>query len=82
MGKSQRTKGYSAEREVVNIAKEWGCNAKRSPCSIYPDVVIDGKKVSVKRRKNGMLWAYDELKKHDYILFRADHEKWLKISFW
>jgi len=82
-GKSARTKGFSAEREIVNLAKAASCEAKRTPCSLPPDIVINGRPVSAKRRANGMAWAYKELDAgHDYLLFRADNRKWLKISYW
>jgi hypothetical protein len=81
-GNSPRRKGYNAEREVVNICKAHGIEARRTPSSKYPDCWIDDKPVSVKRRKNGLKWAYEELQKHDYILFRADTNKWLRISYW
>ena len=84
-GKSARTKGFSAEREIVNICKSYGIPCKRSVASVYPDLVMNGRPVSVKRRKNGMKWAYDELNEpqpHDFVLFRSDRQKWLKISYW
>jgi len=82
VGKSQRRKGHNAEREVVRLAEGQGLIARRSWASQKPDVVIQGKPVSVKRRRNGMRWAYEELKDHDYVLFRADGKPWLKISKW
>ena len=82
-GKSPRNKGFSAEREIVNIAKAAGCEAKRTPCSLPPDIVINGRQISAKRRANGMEWAYKELDSgHDSVLFRADHKKWLEIRYW
>jgi len=81
-GRRSRNKGMNAEREVVNIAKEAGHEAKRSTCSFGVDIVIDSQDVSVKRRANGMDWAYRELETHDYVLFRADNKQWLKIKIW
>jgi hypothetical protein len=42
----------------------------------------DARPVSVKRRKNGLAWAYKELETHDFVLFRADRQPWLKIKKW
>lgn len=81
-GNSPRRKGYSAEREVVTIARNAGRVAIRTPTSKYPDVRLDNRPVSVKRRKNGMEWAYTELQRHDYVLFRSDNHGWLKIMPW
>ena len=84
-GRSPRRKGFEAEREVCRIANSWYLEAKRTIASQYPDVTIEGRPVSVKRRKNGMEWAYKELDEpnpHDYVLFRSDRHGWLKISKW
>ena len=84
-GKSPRAKGFSFEREVVNIAKDAGIDAVRSVASVYPDVKLNGRAVSCKRRKNGLEWAYKELESpepHDFVLFRADRKPILKISYW
>ena len=81
-GNSPRIKGYSAEREAVNIAKAAGHEAKRTPTSKYPDLWLDNRPVSIKRRKNGLAWAYKELETHDYVLFRSDNHQWLKIKKW
>jgi len=81
-GNPPRNKGYSYEREVVNIAKDAGHKAQRTPTSKYPDVRIDNEPVSCKRRKNGMEWAYKELETHSYVLFRADNKPSLKIKLW
>jgi len=84
-GKSPRTKGFDFEREVVNIAKAAGIDAKRSVASVYPDVKLNGRAVSCKRRKTGLEWAYRELEEpepHEFVLFRADRKPILKISYW
>ena len=42
MGRSQRTKGANAEREVVHIMTEYGIEAKRGQCFNHePDIVAD-----------------------------------------
>ena len=81
MGKSQRTKGFGAERELVNIFKSQGIPAKRSTCSFGADIELEnGTRISVKRRANGMKWAYDELELYDRVYFRADRKDWLVIK--
>ena len=86
MGKSQRDKGYRGEHEVVLLCQEAGIPVKRNFMSGMfsgsVDVEINYRPVSVKRRANGMDWAYKELQKTDYVLFRADNKKWLKIEEW
>lgn len=87
MGKKSRDKGYRGENEAVNIAKSAGCDARRNFMSGMfdpdgTDLLINGQKVSVKRRANGMEWAYKELAFNDYVLFRADNKEWLKIKLW
>ena len=86
MGKASRDKGYRGENEVVNICKSQGIPCKRNfmsgMFSNSVDVEINCRPVSVKRRANGMDWAYKELEKCDYVLFRADNKKWIKIELW
>ena len=81
-GKSPRTKGFSFERECVRMAKEYGHEAKRTPCSRYPDLWIDNRPVSCKRRKAKFGWMYKELEDHEYILCRDDNQVILKIKKW
>jgi len=87
MGKSQRDKGYRGEHEAQQIAEAAGLPVKRHFMSGMfqadsADLEINCRPVSVKRRANGMGWAYKELTKCDYVLFRADHKEWLKIERW
>ena len=81
-GKMSRNKGHDFEREIVNIARSHGKEAKRSTCSFGVDVTLNGQKVSCKRRAKGLAWAYAELETHDYILFRADRKPILQIKLW
>ena len=86
-GKSARTKGFQFERDCIIALKNHGIpNCKRTSCSFYPDLWVNGSPVSCKRRKTGLKWAYDELisndKPHDYVLFKADRLPVLKISLW
>ena len=87
MGMKSRRKGYVAENEICNICKSQGIPVKRSFMSGMfeadgHDLEINCRPVSVKRRANGLAWAYSELEKVDYILFRSDRGKWLKIEKW
>lgn len=87
MGKKSRDKGYRAEHEIVLICEGQGIPVKRSFMSGMfeedgHDLEINCRPVSVKRRANGMEWAYKELAKCDYVLFRADNREWLKIEKW
>jgi len=87
MGKSQRDKGYRGENECRHIAEAAGLSVKRSFMSGMfeadgHDLEINCRPVSVKRRANGMDWAYKELEKNDYVLFRADNKGWLRIERW
>jgi len=81
-GNPPRQKGYSFEREVVNICKDSGIPATRTPMSKYPDVWINGRPVSCKRRKAIPKWIERELEKHDYILLRGDRGKIVRIGYW
>lgn len=87
MGKASRDKGYRAEHEIVLICEQNLIPVKRSFMSGMfekdgHDLEINCRPVSVKRRKNGMDMFYKELEKNDYVLFRADNKKWLKVELW
>ena len=97
MGKPSRDKGYRGEHEAKSIAEAAGRSVKRAWMSGMfeqdgADLEIDFHRVSVKRRGNGLKWAYDELARMNdierradgkpYILFRSDNQKWLKIEEW
>lgn len=81
-GNSPRRKGHGAEREVCKIARDYAYKAERTPGSKYPDVRLNDRPVSVKRRKSGLEWIYTELETHDYVLYRIDNKRWLKFSYW
>lgn len=81
-GKAPRDKGNRGEWELVRICESHGLSCKRTPCSKKPDLTVEGRPVSVKRRANGMEWAYRDLEDHDYILFRTDRRGWLQIRLW
>jgi hypothetical protein len=87
MGMKSRRKGYNGELEVKHICESAGVPVKRSFMSgLFEadghDLEINCRPVSVKRRANGMDWAYQELEKCDYVLFRADNKPWLKVQKW
>jgi Holliday junction resolvase len=88
MGKSQRTKGAAGERELVNILKAAGYEAKRVPLSgaswIKDDVITDLIKpdcrIEVKRRQNGFKQIYGWLGDGaDILAIRADRKEWLIV---
>jgi hypothetical protein len=85
-GRKSRDKGYRAEHEIDTICKSNGIPCKRNFMSGMfdkgVDLEINCRSVSVKRRANGMEWAYKELERNDYVLFRADNKPWLKIERW
>ena len=81
-GNPPRVKGYQFERDCVNHCKANGIEAKRTPCSKYPDLWINHRPVSCKRRKRLPKWIFEELARHDYILAREDRGKIIKISYW
>lgn len=81
MGKSQRTKGISAEREFAHLI-----NGKRVPLSgaqngYTNDVIGLGIEWEVKRRKNGFKTIYDvledERERPDAMAFRVDRKDWI-----
>ena len=88
-GKSAKRKGYSGEREVVQLLEKFGIEAERVPLSgslkgkLSGDVdcTIKGesKKIEVKRRKDGFkeLYKFIEQDDSDYIFMRADRKDWI-----
>jgi hypothetical protein len=81
-GNKPRRKGYGFEKEVVRVCRDKGIKATRTPTSKYPDVWINGRPVSCKRRKAIPQWIERELENHDYLLLRADQGKIIKIEYW
>src|SRR5512147_394005 len=87
MGKSQRTKGKAAEREVVNLAREFGLQARRTwhladselPFERCCDVEISGKAHQVKRRKRAYSDLYEALRGVRAAFVRADGREWLVV---
>ena len=75
-------KGYRGEDEARKLAEAAGRTVFRNAMSKWPDLTIDGRPVSVKRRKVGMKDVYTELERHDYVLWRTDRQRWLKITYW
>jgi hypothetical protein len=80
MGKSSQRKGRAGELEIVRIliAAGWSAIVKK----IYDalDIEWEGDDCEVKRRKEGMRWAYDAFANGaQAVFFRADHEQWLII---
>lgn len=81
MGKMQRTKGQSAEREFAKLI-----NGHRVPLSgaqegYANDVIGLGLAWEVKRRQSGFKqiydWLNDEREKPDALALRADRQEWI-----
>ncbi len=77
-GKKSRNKGLGFEREIVNLAKSYGHNAKRIPLSgasegFKGDVQIGSKLFECKRRKKSSLYKW--LADYHGVIIRADGEK-------
>lgn len=85
MGKSQRIKGSSFEREIVNKHKQWGVDAKRVPLSgatdyAKHDVQIAGLFGECKIRKDGFKTLYGWLEDEpDFLVCRADRKETMYI---
>lgn len=90
-GKKSKRKGYTGEREIVQLLNKYGIKAERVPLSgalkgkLSGDVdcTIKGesKKIEVKRRKDGFkeLYKFIEQDDSDYIFMRADRKEWLIV---
>lgn len=82
MGKRSKRKGYTGEREFADLT-----GGKRVPLSgaadgFKNDVIVDGLKFEVKRRKDGFKtlykWLEDEAEP-DGLAIRADYKGWLVV---
>ncbi len=86
MGKKSRDKGARIERDVVNILKAAGRNAKRTaPLQTYepnnePDIESDGKRIEVKARKDGFKQIYQWLGDNDWLILKADNKPYLLVK--
>ena len=90
-GKKSKRKGYSGEREVVQLLQKFNIEAERVPLSgslkgkLSGDVdcIIKGenKKIEVKRRKDGFKELYNILEQDDchYGFLRADRREWIVV---
>lgn len=81
MGRSSKTKGTRAEREVAKLL-----NGKRVPLSgaaggEFAGDVIDPilGRGEVKRRRDGFKQLYTWLEGKDYLALRADRREWLIV---
>jgi hypothetical protein len=88
MGKSQRDKGNRAERQLVNIFKAYGIEAKRVPLSgaasgFKGDVIatIQGQdwRIENKVRGNGFKQIYGWLDGNDMLTIKADRQQALIV---
>ncbi len=82
MGKRSKRKGYTGEREFADLT-----GGKRVPLSgaadgFKNDVIVDGLKFEVKRRKDGFKTLYNWLEddaEPDALAIRADYKGWLIV---
>lgn len=83
MGKMSRTKGAVFERELVNLAKEYGLEAQRVPLSgatsyakgdveIKPTFSQEPWVFEAKRRKELPAWMLEALGDNAGLILRAD----------
>lgn len=90
-GKRSKRKGYTGEKEVVDLLQKYGIEAERVPLSgalksekYSCDVHIEriDKRAEVKRRKSGLKtiqkWL-EEDSNSNYIFFREDYGDWVVI---
>ena len=89
-GKKSKRKGYTGEREIVQLLNKYGIKAERVPLSGALksekmkgdiDCTINGelKKIESKRRKDGFRELYKFIEQDDcnYIFMRADRKDWI-----
>ena len=88
-GKKSKRKGYTGEREIVQLLNKYGIEAERVPLSgalkgklsgdIDCTIKGESKKIEVKRRKDGFkeLYKFIEQDDSDYIFMRADRKDWI-----
>jgi hypothetical protein len=79
----QRTKGKLGEREVVNMALDFGLPAKRTWQTAQGenpecDIVINGAPYQVKRRRS-FKFLYDALGGVNGVFLRGDAQDWLVV---
>ena len=88
MGKSQRDKGNRTERQLVNIFRAYGIDAKRVPLSgaasgFKGDIIaiIDGQdwRIESKVRSNGFKQIYGWLDGNDALVVKADRQQALMV---
>lgn len=86
-GKRSKRKGGTGERDVVNLAKSLGLEAKRTwetaanqdPRLRKTDVLIEDMRVQVKFKKGGFGALYRALDGVDVAFVRQNNEKWLAV---
>lgn len=81
-GRAPYQKGYRFESEIRQICESHGVPCRRTPMSKKPDLWINHRPVSAKRRKVIPKWIEAELEDHDYILLRGDRGRIVKIGYW
>lgn len=90
-GKRAKRKGYTGEKEVVELLKQYGIEAERVPlsgalkttkysCDVVAKINGEEKRIEVKRRKAGLntIYKWLEQDKNSNMLFmRQDNKGWL-----
>ena len=79
MSRRSKRKGYRGEREFADLV-----GGQRVPLSgaaegFENDVILDGIRFEVKRRKDGFKTLYGWLKNTDALAIRADYKEWLVV---
>ncbi|MDO6353547.1 hypothetical protein Q3V94_00420 [Caloramator sp. CAR-1] len=90
-GKRAKRKGYTGEREVVELLNKYGIQAERIPlsgalktdkysCDVICKIKDTEKRIEVKRRKSGLntIYKWLEQDKNSNMLFmRQDNKGWI-----
>lgn len=91
-GRSSKTKGHTAERELAKLLVSWGITeTKRTPLSgslaDFPcDLLIDGWAPEVKRQEKTSIWGWWAQTmaaarggRHPILFFRRSRSTWLAV---
>lgn len=86
MGKSQRAKGANAEREVANLLKEYGYEAKRGQVFNHqPDVICDELPIHIEVKRQEQIRLNDWFAQSEEqsrgkipsVVFRQSRKPWM-----
>lgn len=83
MSKAQRDKGNRFERQIVNLLKDSGIDAKRIPLSgatwLKGDLLIGNEVAELKKRGNGFKQIYEWIQESRYLIVAADRKEPLMV---